>query len=294
MRRPILGLALAAGLVISGCQPAPPPTKPLVVATIYPLWEFSRQVAGDRADVVALVPPGVEPHDWEPAPRDVSQIQRATVFVHTGTEMDHWAEKLLADLTGRRGVVVNTRGGLRLLTVGGVTDPHVWLDPALARAQVQAIAAGLEQADPEGRATYTENARAFAAKLDALDQAFAAGLRECARREVVTSHAAFGYLARRYRLTQVPVMGLSPEAEPSPADLAAIVRTARRFKVTHVFFETLVSPRLAETLSREIGATPLPLNPIEGVSPAETAAGIGYLELMRANLANLRVALGCR
>lgn len=289
----LLSLALVL-LALAGCGPAAPPAKPLVVATIYPLWEFARQVAGDRAEVVSLVPAGVEPHDWEPAPRDVSQVRRAAVFVHTGTQLDRWAEKLLVDLPGRRPVVVNTREGISVLTVGGVTDPHVWLDPTLARAQVQAIAAGLEQAHPEGRATYAENAKAFVAKLDALDEALAAGLGDCARREVVTSHAAFGYLARRYRLTQVPVMGLSPEAEPSPADLAAIVRTARRFKVTHVFFETLVSPRLAETLSREIGATPLPLNPIEGVSPEEAAAGIGYLELMRANLANLRLALGCR
>ena len=294
MNRHLLRLALAAGLVMAGCQPTPPPAKPLVVATIYPLWEFSRQVAGDRADVVALVPAGVEPHDWEPAPRDVSQIRRAAMFVHTGTNLDGWAEKLLADLTGRRGVVVNARGGLSVLTVGGTTDPHVWLDPTLARVQVQAIAGGLEQADPAGRATYAENAKAFVGRLDALDLEFAAGLADCARREVVTSHAAFAYLARRYRLTQVPVMGISPEAEPSPADLAAIVRTAQRLKVTHVFYETLVSPRLAETLSREIGATPLPLNPIEGVSPAEAAAGTGYLELMRANLANLRIALGCR
>ena len=294
MSRHLLRLALAAGLVISGCQPAAPPAKPLVVATIYPLWEFARQVAGDRADVVSLVPAGVEPHDWEPAPRDVSQVRRAAVFVHTGTNLDGWAEKLLADLTGRRGVVVNARGGLSVLTVGGVTDPHVWLDPTLARAQVMAIAGALEQADPAGRATYAENAKAFVVRLDALDLAFAAGLADCARREVVTSHAAFAYLARRYRLTQVPVMGVSPEAEPSPADLAAIVRTAQRLKVTHVFYETLVSPRLAETLSREIGATPLPLDPIEGVSPAEAAAGTGYLELMRANLANLRIALGCR
>ena len=294
MCRRLLRLALFAGLVISGCAPAAPPAKPLVVATIYPLWEFARQVAGDRAEVVSLVPAGVEPHDWEPAPRDVSQVQRASVFVHTGTDLDGWAEKLLADLTERRGVVVNARGGLSVLTMGGITDPHVWLDPTLARVQVLAIAGGLEQADPAGRAVYAENAKAFIARLDALDLEFAAGLAECARREVVTSHAAFAYLARRYRLTQVPVMGISPEAEPSPADLAAIVRTARRLKVTHVFYETLVSPRLAETLSRELGATPLPLNPIEGVSPAEAAAGTGYLELMRANLANLRTALGCR
>ena len=294
MSRRLLRLALFAGLVISGCAPAAPPTKPLVVATIYPLWEFARQVAGDRAEVVSLVPAGVEPHDWEPAPRDVSQVRRAAVFVHTGTNLDGWAEKLLADLTERRGVVVNARGGLGVLTMGGITDPHVWLDPTLARVQVLAIAGGLEQADPAGRAVYSDNAKAFVARLDALDLELAAGLAECARREVVTSHAAFAYLARRYRLTQVPVMGISPEAEPSPADLAAIVRTARRLKVTHVFYETLVSPRLAETLSRELGATPLPLNPIEGVSPAEAAAGIGYLELMRANLANLRTALGCR
>ena len=285
-------LALAL-LALGGCGPAAPPAKPLVVTTIYPLWEFARQVAGDRATVVSLVPAGVEPHDWEPAPRDVSRVRQAAVFVYTGTTLDGWAEKLLADLPGGR-VVVNVRGGLGVLTVGGVTDPHLWLDPTLARAQVLAIAGGLEQADPAGRAVYAENAKAFVARLDALDLEFAAGLADCARREVVTSHAAFAYLARRYRLTQVPVMGISPEAEPSPADLAAIVRTARRLKVTHVFYETLVSPRLAETLSREIGATPLPLNPIEGVSPAEAAAGTGYLELMRANLANLRTALGCR
>ena len=289
------GRALALALLaLAGCSPAAPPAKPLVVTTIYPLWEFSRQVAGDRAEVAVLVPAGVEPHDWEPAPRDVSQVRRAAVFVHTGTDLDGWAGKLLAELTDRRGVVVNTRGEASVVTVGGVTDPHLWLDPTLARAQVLAIATGLERADPAGRAVYVDNAKAFVGRLDALDQEFTAGLADCARREVVTSHAAFAYLARRYRLTQVSVMGLSPEAEPSPADLAAIVRTARRLKVTHVFYETLVSPRLAETLSRELGATPLPLNPIEGVSPAEAAAGTGYVELMRANLANLRTALGCR
>jgi zinc transport system substrate-binding protein len=288
-----LPLALAV-LAAAGCGPAAPPAKPLVVATIYPLGEFARHVAGERAEVVALVPTGVEPHDWQPSPRDVSQVQRAAVFVHSGTALDGWAERLLADLGGRAVVVVDAGAGLERLTVGGVTDPHVWLDPTLARRQVEAIAAGLERADPAGRTVYAANATAIAATLDGLDRELAAGLADCARREIVTSHAAFGYLARRYRLTQVPVMGLAPEAEPSPADLAAIVRTARRFKVTHVFFETLVSPRLAETLSRELGATPLALNPIEGVSPAEAAAGIGYLELMRVNLTNLRLALGCR
>ncbi len=294
MSRPLSWLALVAILAAAGCEQAPAPAaKPLVVATFYPLWEFSRQVAGDRADVVSLVPAGVEPHDWEPSPRDVSQVQRATVFVHTGTTLDGWARKLLVD-AGSRSTVVDASRGLSVLKHEEAVDPHMWLDPILARAQVQTIAAGLGQADPAGRAAYDENAKRFTARLEALDQELAAGLNDCARREIVTSHAAFAYLARRYRLTQVPVMGLAPEAEPSPADLAAIVKTARRLKVTHVFFEPLVSARLGETLSREIGAKPLPLDPVEGIGKEEAAAGRGYVELMQANLGNLRIALGCR
>jgi len=287
---PLLGLAL---LVAAGCGPAAPATKPLVVATIYPMWEFSRQVAGERALVTALVPAGVEPHDWEPSARDISEVRRAAVFVHSGTGIDAWAERLARDLDGDRTLMVNASRGITLLRAGAGTDPHVWLDPALARAQVQAIAAGLEQADPAGRAGYAANASAYVARLDALDQAFAAGLRDCARREIVTSHAAFSYLARRYGLTELSVMGLAPEAEPSPADLAGIVRTARARKVTHVFFEPLVSARLAQALAREIGAATLPLDPIEGVG-RDDRTGAGYVELMQADLANLRLALGCR
>jgi zinc transport system substrate-binding protein len=285
--------ALALALLAAGCESPSAPSKPQVVATVYPLWEFSRQVAGPRADAIALVPPGVEPHDWEPSPRDVSLVQRATVFVHSGTGLDAWSQKLLAGDPSRT-VVVDASRGLDLIRSGGVTDPHVWLDPALARAQVEAIEAALARADPAGRETYAANARAYVARLDALDRAFRAGLHDCARRDVVTAHAAFGYLARRYKLTQLAVMGLSPEGEPNAADMAAMVKRARELKVTHVFFEPLVSPRIAETLGREIGAQPLTLNPVEGVTRQESEAGLGYIELMQANLANLRTALGCR
>ena len=287
------GIALAAILALAGCQESAAPAKPQVVATIYPLWELTRQVAGDRADATSLVPPGVEPHDWEPSPRDVSLVQRANVIVHTGTGLDAWAVRLLTSLPART-TVVNGARGLSLLPQGASVDPHVWLDPTLARAQAQTIAEGLAQADPAGQSVYRENAKALAARLDALDEAFAAGLRDCARRDVVTSHAAFAYLTRRYRLTQVAIMGSAPEAEPSPADLAAIVQTARQLHVTDVFFEPLVSPRLAQTLAREIGATTLALDPIEGVSREQAAAGAGYVELMQANLAALRLGLGCR
>ena len=207
-----------------------------MVASFFTLWDFTRQVGGDRAEVVSLVPPGVEPHDWEPTPQDVIQARKARLFVYNGAGLEQAADRLLKEIAGTGPLPVNTTAGIALLGAGRARrpdkdharDPHVWLDPMLAQTQVDAITAGLVQADPEGRAGYAERAAAYKAKLGALHADFEAGLRECARRDVVTSHAAFAYLTRRYRLNQVPVLGIAPESEPSPADLARLVRFARR------------------------------------------------------------------
>jgi zinc transport system substrate-binding protein len=283
-------LAALAPLVTAGCQRSPEPgARPLVVASVFPVYEFARQVAGDRAEVVTLVPAGVEPHDWEPSPQDIAQVRRARLFVYNGAGLEPWADKVKAEVDGKTTAVVSASAGIPL--VGG--DPHVWLDPTLARSEVETIRAALTRIYPGGAEVYAAQAKAFSAKLDALDERFAAGLRDCARRDVVVSHAAFGYLTRRYHLEQVPLMGLAPESEPSPAALAAIVRLARQRKVETVFFETLVNRRLADTLGREIGARTLPLNPIEGLTREEAAASKGYLDLMAANLVNLREGLGC-
>jgi zinc transport system substrate-binding protein len=170
----------------------------------------------------------------------------------------------------------------------------VWLDPTLARLQVEAIRAGLVKADPANAEHYTSRAAAYATRLATLHEALAAGLESCQQREIVVSHAAFTYLAHRYKLLQVPVMGLSPGAEPSPAELARVVRQIRRLKAKVIFFETLVSPKLAETLAAEVGATTLVLNPLEGLTADEERAGKDYVRVMEDNLKNLRVALECR
>jgi zinc transport system substrate-binding protein len=286
-------IALAA--VLAACQGAPPPSgKPLAVASVYPVYDFARQVAGDRADVVSLVPPGVEPHDWEPSPQDVVEVRKARMFVYNGAGFEPWAAKLARDAAGGKALLVDATKGLDLLTVDGTVDPHAWLDPVLAQAQVRIIRSGFEQIDPANAAAYTGNARALEARLGRLDEAYAAGLRDCDRRDIITSHAAFAYLARRYHLTQVPVMGVAPESEPSPAELAAVASLARERQARYIFFETLVSARLAETLAREIGARTLVLNPIEGLTRQEAAAGKDYVALMEQNLANLRTGLGCR
>jgi zinc transport system substrate-binding protein len=315
MRRLHWWVILALVLVGVGCERAPAPrATPLVVASFYPLYEFARQVAGDRAEVVALVPAGVEPHDWEPSPQDVARIGRAMLFIYNGAGLEPWAESLVRASGGAGPVVVNATAGLALLPAEGpghendhgkgkekepagsaeAQDPHVWLDPVLAQAQVEAIRVALAKADPARVEAYGAAARAYRERLAALHATFERGLSRCARREIVVSHAAFAYLARRYGLTMVPVAGLAPEAEPSPAHLASLVRFARRHKVEYIFFETLVSPKLAETLAREVGARTLVLNPIEGLTPEEAAAGKDYVALMEQNLGNLRTALACR
>jgi len=284
-------------LLAAGCQQTPAPAgKPLVVASFFPMYDFARQVAADRAQVISLVPPGVHGHDWEPSPQDVAQVRRARVFVYNGAGFEPWADKLVKEAAGPSTVVVAASAGLTVARAGGDggLDPHVWLDPILAKSEVEAIRAALARGDPGGKAAYAANADAYGARLAALDARFDAGLRDCARREVVVSHAAFGYLTRRYRLEQIAVMGLAPQAEPSPAALAAIVRVARERKVSTIFLEPLVSPRLAETLAREVGVRLLTLNPIEGVTRQEATEGTGYLELMARNLESLRDGLGCK
>jgi zinc transport system substrate-binding protein len=326
MRR--LWYALAAMVLAAGCHQSPDGAKSpqpsseakarlAVVASFYPLYEFARQVAGDLADVTSLVPSGVEPHDWEPAAQDVARLEKAGVFTYNGAGFEPWADRLLANLSGPGPAVVAATDGIdlapadlpghghngdganaALVRAAGANaahrqDPHVWLDPVLAQRQVETIRAALATADPQNAAGYAANARAFLERLRGLAERYERGLARCKRREIVVSHASFTYPARRYRLTQVPVMGLSPGSEPSPAQFAQIVRFARRHAVTAIFFETLVSPKLAETLAREVGARTMVLNPIEGLTPDDQAAGRGYVELMDGNLENLRTALEC-
>jgi zinc transport system substrate-binding protein len=304
-------LLLVTQLVTLGVCPPARADKPLVVASFYPLYEFAKQVAGEHAEVISLIPAGIEPHDWEPAPQDIIRVQRAKLFIYNGAGLEPWVEKLLRDAKARGTAVVRATERVALLAGDRpghehaakpgapkgdthAVDPHVWLDPVRAQAQVEAIRAGLAKADPANAASYAANAQAYRTKLAALDMAFATGLKQCARRDFVTTHSAFSYLARRYGLTQIPIQGIEPEAEPNPADLAALVKLAKARKVRYVFFETLVSAKLAETLAREIGAQTLVLNPVEGLTKEEEAAGKGYLSVMDENLQNLRLGLECR
>jgi len=268
----------------------PPDGKLRVVASFYPLAEFSRQVTGNRADITTITPAGAEPHDYEPTPQDIVNLQKAKVFFYNGSGVETWADKAVADAKGSGVTTVNMTDHFSLLA----GDPHIWLDPVDAQREVQIIVDAVRRADPVNSLIYQANADAYIAQLHGLDQEYRLGLSDCASKDIVTSHAAFAYLAKEYGLNQVSVAGLSPDAEPSPKQLADVTTFARAHNITYIFFETLVSPKLAETVAREVGAQTLVLNPLEGLSDAQLAAGDNYITVMRNNLTNLRTALQCQ
>ncbi len=284
---PALLATLLLVLVLgTGCAGDEPDQRPTVVAAFYPLAWAAEQIGGDSIDVVNLTPPGAEPHDVELTPRDVEKIQNADLVLYLGSGFQPALEHAVE---GRSGPSLDLLDGQKLLTGAdeeqGAYDPHVWLDPSRFAAMATLIGAQLHREPAAAR---------LVAKLEALDSELADGLAHCRRHEIVTSHAAFGYLAKRYGLKQLALTGLSPEAEPSPRDLEALVDEVKQTDATTVFFETLVSSKLADTVAREAGAKTAVLDPLEGLTEDEVAAGEDYFSVMRGNLAILRAALQCR
>lgn len=313
LMRAVMVLALGAA-ALSGCAPriatapapgAAPPggaARVQVVASFYPLFEFATRIGGTHAEVRSLVPPGAEPHDYDPSARDIAALSRVRLLIYNGAGFEPWVERLLPVLPPSV-VRVEVTAGLPLARIGGARvdgskpaapDPHVWLDPVLAQRQADAILDGFARADPAGRAVYQENAAALRADLEALHQRHTATLARCQSRTFVIAHAAFGYLARRYGLTMIAVGGLSREAEPSPARLREVVLLARRHGARAIYFEAAASAKVAQTIAREVGVETRVLNPLERLTPEEQRRGAGYVEVMDENLRQLAQGLGCQ
>lgn len=260
-----------------------------VATSFYPLAHIAGQIGKEYVDVVNLTPAGSEPHDFDPSPRDIATLQNSKVFIYNGVGLESWAGRVVPELEQKGVHVIEASKGLDVMG----NDPHVWLDPVLVQEEVNSIASAFVVADPARATQYMANARAYTQELEHLDADFVAGLTTCKRKDIVTSHAAFGYLAKRYGLNMVAIAGLSPDAEPSPSRLAEISRFVRSNGATHIFFESLVSPKLAETIARETGAQAISLNPLEGLTDEEILSGKTYISVQRENLDALRTALGC-
>jgi zinc transport system substrate-binding protein len=313
--------ASAAALALAGCGSSEGAAADggdgdgiTVLAGFYPLEWAAQRVGGDRADVSSLTPPGAEAHDLELAPQDVAAVAEADLLVYlegfqpaldeaaqneaAGTA---WDAGPAADLTltaeehAHEGETAEEHAAHaeagEHAEEGEATDPHFWLDPVRLASVGDALAERLAEADPDGAATYEQNAAALRADLEALDAEVQAGLARCAVDTVVTGHDAFGYLGDRYGLEVVGISGLSPSAEPSPAAQAEISELVRERGVTTVYTETLVDPAVAETVATEAGVRTAVLDPLEGLT--DESAGSDYLEVMRANLATLQEGQSC-
>ncbi len=281
-------LALLA-VLIGVAQP-----KLKAVASFYIPYELTKNVGGDRIEVKNLVPAGASAHDYEPTPADIKAVEEAQVFVYHGASMDDaWVKKLLSVVRNReRIVIIEATKGLPLRKAEEEEfeyDPHVWLDPVLAKEMIKQIRDGLTVADRSS--VYSENAKQYTAKLDALDATIREGLKSCRLRDLIVSHRFMDYFAARYNLRAHALSGLEP-SEPTPQRLAELIRLGREKGIKYIFAEKLDALKALEVLARELGAQILPLSSIEGQE--EERAGKTYLVLMEENLKNLRIGLECR
>ena len=280
-----------------------------VVTSFYPLSFLASEIGGEYVAVYNITPAGAEPHEYEPTPKDMIRMEESDLILINGGGLEPWEHDVL-EHTAVEALIV----GEPLMTLVGeahdheeegrhededhheddeVLDPHVWLSPTNAIAMADIITTAFSKADPEHAVVYESNKNALVQKLQKLNTDYQNSLAVCASRTIVTSHAAFGYLAHAYELEQLSISGLSPETEPSPARMTEIVHFAEEHDVSHIFFEELVSPRLAETIAHEIGAKTLVLNPLEGLTKEQLDDGENYISVMYTNLDALVEGLSC-
>ncbi|WP_306211933.1 metal ABC transporter substrate-binding protein [Actinoplanes sp. RD1] len=294
--------AAAALLLLGGCaaQAGASERGTEVVTAFYPLQYLAQRIGGSDVTVTDLTKPGAEPHDLELSPRQVGRIVDADLVVYLDGFQPAVDQAVAQEAQGRAfdvGTAVallpaeehdHEPGEEEHAEAGEGADPHVWLDPVRYATIADALAAQIAKRDAAHATVYAQRAAQVKTELEALDAEYQAKLSSCERREIVTSHAAFHYLADRYGLTEVGITGISPEAEPSPQRLAHVAEEARATGTTTIFFETLVSPKVADTIAEEVGARTAVLDPLEGAEDGED-----YFTIMRANLTALTTALGC-
>lgn len=283
--------------------------KPVVVATVLPMAEFARAVAGEAAEVVQLLPPGADVHTWQPRVGDVRRLAEADLIVSVGSGLEPWLPGLIKGAGTGRVRSLEASHGLDLLEGyeepaageehgghgGEDHDPHVWLDFLQDEKIADALAESLAGIAPAEAAGFRSRAAALKVRLRALDASYREGLKDCRGGQIfLAGHAAFGYMARRYGLVQVPVFGVSPDAAPTPKTTAGIAARAKRARTRTIFYEPGAGDKVARLIAAEAGADVRLLHPGHNLTPAQKAAGVGFFDLMAQNLEALRHGLAGR
>lgn len=330
----LVSIMLLAVLVIAACgkgnndeSSGANKEKLQIMTTFYPMYEFTKNIAGDKADVKLLIPSNQEPHGWEPTPKDIANVQASDLFIFNSVYMESFIDTIKSAVDNKETVFVEASKSITLKE--GITDehdheseeadhehegeeadhdheseeaehdhesegeahehshekdPHVWLSPALAIKEVETITESLIEADPDNKETYQQNSEKYIAELSALDQKYNDALSKVAKKEMITQHAAFGYLASEYGLTQVPIAGLSPEQEPNAQRLAELKEFAKEHDISVIYFEETASKKVADTLASEIGAKTEVLSTLEVLSKEDEENGLDYIKVMERNL----------
>lgn len=321
----LLILAMVLVFTLTACGPKSSGSivegKVNVVTTFYPIYEFTREIGGDDINAINLLPVGVEPHDWTPRSQDIVNTSKAQLFLYNGAGLEGWVPNFLKGLDSSSKVeAVEVSKGIDLIMTdeddghdhGGSgeedhheddadhnshsgdslhTDPHTWVSPKSAIIMARNIKDSLQSVDPEHKDGYEERYNKLAERLQALDSKFEQELTKLPNHEIVVSHQAFSYLARDYGLEQHAIMGLSPDAEPRGQDLVNLAKLVKDEDIKYIFFEELVSDKLAKTLAAEAGVSTMVLNPVEGLTAEQEKNGDNYFTLMEKNLQNLIMAL---
>lgn len=280
-------------------------TKLKVAASFFPLYEFARNVGGNKAEVYSFLPIGNEPHSWEPSIQQIEELKGTKLFIYNGAGMEAYLSKFMESGEFPNMTFVKVTDGITLLKADsaeddkeilaqGGMDPHVWNDPIYAEQEVTNIKNAMKKADPVNAQYYEDNANAYITKLSALDNSIKTGLSHCKKDTFVSFHNAFNYFSNRYGIHDAWITGIAPEADVPPRDIQKVIQIAKDKDVKIIFSEDLVDPRLANTLASEVGAQVLVLSPLEGINQTEQQKGKTYLDKWYENLHNLKEALECQ
>ncbi len=283
--------------------------KPQIITTLFPTYDFAKQIGRDKIDITLLLPPGVEPHTFEPKPQDIVKINKSDIFIYTGKDMEPWAEDLLKAIPNKNLKVVDASSGIEFISGKEEhdeennhdhhhteKDPHIWLDFANAMIMVDTIAKALIEKDPANKDFYLKNATEYKANLADLDNRVKETLAGAKHKTIIYGgHFTFGYFAKRYGLQyDSPYEGFSPNAQPSPKAIGELIKKLKKSQIKYIYYEELLDPKVARTISQATGAKLELLHGAHNVSKTELKEGITFIDIMDDNLKKLKEGLECR
>lgn len=283
----VLGMIFSVGCGSSQNEAAS--DKPQIYCSFYGIYDFVSEIGGDKIDVYNIVPTGTEPHDWEPSTRNMAELSNADIIFYNGLGMETWIDKVEASV-GENVEFVELSDGIA--DEDSSNDPHIWLAPKNAEKMCEAIKNKLCDIDPENSSYYESSYSNIQTEMEELDSEYIKALAPYKGGKIVVAHEAYSYLCDEYGLQQTAIEGLSAESEPSPSKMQELVNYIKDNNIKYVFYEELVSPKVAQSLADEAGAELLELNPIEGLTDEQIKNGDNYISIMRSNLENLKTALG--